>query len=456
MIGFIALVLLSLLLSFIMRIRKDSALGLALKWWHFKALKKNIIVRFLMIFVFVSGFSIVLFNVASQILGIAIDSLLAIFAFIFFFIKVIFLRKKHNTIFKEIKELIDDFGEALDTFYEHVMELFEHGKFRNLGYSAILIMLIIADIGIFIIPYMTGMDEALYFSAEAHGHHNLWHLASNQIAGQDIFIQFLVPIIYALNCIAIIMLFWIIARYFWYHHFKNRTKPTTEKDKIIMPSWVIIITLTSLVAFLLTPAFGIQSISTERIAGVSITTQEILHNPILIEVFLASILIFAISFLIATRWHDLSKIILIYSSLTYFGYYSFIFMSSFIRFYINEFSSLLQSEVSSIILPVIAKPIILSQLAVGFFLTLMFYLLGVKGIIFELFITNELGIRKLFNFKFIQNSLREYDREKIEYAHKLDNKQKKRKHIKKAIERELEEFKQLPLIIEKKNEGHCS
>ncbi|MFW6016795.1 MAG: FG-GAP repeat domain-containing protein, partial [bacterium] len=121
--------------------------------------KENFIKNFILIFIVLSGFFITVFNLMFEWLAIAVDAFILISTMIF----TIFVILKHHKNFKNKNEILEEISEDSEKFYEKVISLFHYKKFIPLAFSGLLILFMLTEIANFLIPYLTGIYDIIYF-----------------------------------------------------------------------------------------------------------------------------------------------------------------------------------------------------------------------------------------------------------------------------------------------------
>lgn len=223
--------------------------------------------RFFITYLVLVGFFIAVFNLMMEWLAIAVDASLLVFTFIFYLLTTF---RKH---FKKLdpKNLIYKIGNAGEEFYESFIALFHSKSKIFLGISGILVLHLLTDIGNFIVPYLLGFHDIIYFAHLGSGHQSLFKLFLLDIKDHS---PYIIPVslIYLFNFLA--MLFFLFSPgYIWYKLYK--------RSGFTISNLALTLFFVSVVIFLLFPLFKISTLSDKAIVGVDIRTQHI-HNEALL------------------------------------------------------------------------------------------------------------------------------------------------------------------------------
>ena len=318
------------------------------------------IIRFISIFLVLVSFFVIVFNLMMEWLALAVDAPLVMFALFFY----IFKAKSFGP-----KTILFKIGNAGEDFYSRFIDLFHTKSKIFLGISGMLVLHLLTDIGNFILPYIIGVHDLIYFKQLGPGHEALWDLFIIDTAGITLITEKLViGSAYVFNTLAIILLLFAPA-YLWNKIFKG--------EKIDIHPVVLALFFMSIIFFFLVPVFKTSLISEEGLVGADIQTQSALTTgfsiitTLVIGVLLGGIILF-ISLIRKLRNYVI--ILSIAISTYFFGNYIYHFFSDMIKYYI-----------SNIILLLLQLNIFLGfYLFIFFMITLLFYIAGFLVYIYEL------------------------------------------------------------------------
>jgi hypothetical protein len=301
------------------------------------------VVRFLIVFAVLNFFFIAVFNSTMEWLAIAVDAPLLVL--VVFFYLLVWL--KHHKRF-DPESLIYQIGNFGEDFFESFVELFHSQRGILLAVSGMLVLHLLTDIGNFLIPYMTGLSNAMYIGPLGAGHAPVF-AASDLFSGarvgllmQDLARSLSVVdtvsivFLYALNCIAFLMLF-IGPAVIWYVIFKQ--KETTVSNGILAVFYGAIAVL------LLAPVFHMQRIESDALVGVDITTSLLPASiPPLLIVIIA--LVIGAAVLVLSNLERIKGIIILGGVgivMLYFALYIFYFFIDTGSYYVTTIVASLQT-----------------------------------------------------------------------------------------------------------------
>jgi len=412
---FIAGIILLTLISLYLSINEDVKAPSFLNILHFHPSKsKNpfkILLRFIITNLTLLAFFIVIFNLVMEWLAIAVDAFILVLTLGFIF----FILIKHKEKFTPPK-LLYEIEESSEKFYEKFITLFHYKKTLLLGISGMLILHILTELGNFMIPYLTGIHDAIYFGNFNEGHlpiFNIIHsetksLFAIQSAGLTIFPTILIFLGYILNIIAILYLI-LLPAFTWYHMFKNRKLALKDIPKIIINKFHIFLSTLSITFSILRPAFIFESLNVKGLVGVDIQTIQL--NLTNIELILLSSLASAvIAILISIKFRALIKKLILTTSFAFFTYYIYLFFRNTISYYLVSITELIGIQ-----------PIITIYLALFLLINIIFYSFGMLSLLIELYIRKELWFEN-HRFAVIDYWLRHHHLPHIHHkeSHKLD------------------------------------
>jgi hypothetical protein len=291
--------------------------------------------RFLSIFFILISFFVIVFNLMLEWLAMAVDAPLLMLGILFYIFIIIRHHKKFSTenfIYK-----IGNFGES---FYEHFIRLFHYKETIFLGVSAMLVLHLLTDVGNFIIPYIIGKKDLLYFQQlGAAGHTPVISLLLTDILKVTGLSKLGLVWVYSFNILALLFLL-ILPGFIWYKLYHRRG--------INVHHIPLALFFCSVMVFILMPAFNITSINSESysLVGVDIQTHSILESgKSLLIPFILSLVTGIIVYILSFS-HKLKELLLILGLITinaFFGYYIYLFFKDISRYYFYNIPALLSS-----------------------------------------------------------------------------------------------------------------
>jgi len=362
--GLIGIIIISILLS-LNPARNPSITASLIK-------KQNFVKRLVVVHLSLVGFFVIVFNLMFEWLAIAVDS----FVLITTIFVILFLAIKHHKKILDIG-IIEEIAEDAEHVYEKIVSLFHYKKFLLLGISGMLILFILTEVANFIVPYITGIYNIIYFGNFDSMHTPLFYLKdflnphmslfAQQIQGLDIAHIIFLALIYLFNIFAILYLLILPGRV-WYNYFKQKDKPLFEVKHFRLKPFEIAIFISSLIIFITKPIFRITTLRTydivakeKTLVGVDILTQAVNLEfmPILILIsLLAGVLLGVLSLKAKKLISD--HILLI--SFAFFTYYLYLFAITQYQYYIETIKSTLNIQ------PMIAVYLMLFMLITFIFL----------------------------------------------------------------------------------------
>ncbi|MFH1316251.1 MAG: hypothetical protein ABII01_01925 [Candidatus Woesearchaeota archaeon] len=327
-IGSLVIIFSSIFLTFNLHVKKPSIIhvlhdaGIPKSFW-----KK--VERFLIVFLVLNAFFTLVFNLVMEWLAIAIDSSLMVFTVIIFLI--LFL-KKHGRKFS-IHSAIFKIAETSESFYQNFINLFHSKKRIYLGFSGLLVLHLITDIGVFILPYLFSFQDLFYFGnsqlTSISSSVSIFSLYTEQILNLSVLEIISLTYLYFFNIVAIIVLL-ISPAYIWRRIYKKEGFKIGQIDLALF--------YTSILTFLIAPLFAIDKISSPGYIGVSLTTIPINVIFDFYIIMLFSILFGLVIFYLGYN-HKLKNILIILGLIIialFFSYYIFNYFLSSINYYISS------------------------------------------------------------------------------------------------------------------------
>ncbi len=323
----------------------------------------------------IAVFFVILFNLVVEWLAIAIDAPLIMTGLLFYLLVAIqFHKQTHHRL--EEGSLLARIGGFGTNFLKDFATLFTRKKTVLLGLSGLLVLHLLVDIGIFLIPYVTSLHDALYFGHLGAGHEHLPALIAQSWTGTPATDAATIGV-YALNTLGILALLALPA-YIWYKTFRLRTRSEHEREEDHYPSlpgWLVALALAGITAYLVTPAFRLTQITSSVLIGADLRTLPVQGTlPSLVPPLIVFVLVLALSLEPhAKKW---LMALLLVTSITFFGVYIYNFFMATVGYYIQEGVRVFTSGSP----PLMAVGIVLVLFLV---LNLLFYIFGFGSYLYE-------------------------------------------------------------------------
>ena len=293
------------------------------------------LLRFISIYLILMGFYIIVFNVFMEWLAFAVDAPLLVSGIFFY----IFLMFKQKRVFnpEELIRKISSFGES---FYEHFFNLFYSKEGLFLALTGLLILHLLTDVGNFIMPYLLGFHDSLYFSSLNITFFSIFQLFLYEIKGQSILTALEIAYLYFMNIIGISLLM-ILPAYIWYKAYISKGFKVNSKALALFYS--------SQIAFLFADVFSIKPIDKNSvIAGVYIKIHKLAVTMLAYKewIIMASLIVGFLVYYFSQKSHIIKKSLVIYGIilvLSYLGYYISLFAFDYLRKYPANLQNLFQN-----------------------------------------------------------------------------------------------------------------
>ena len=380
--GIVLLILVTICVALRFEIKQPSLMALLHVTGHLHK-KREFITRFIIAHLLTIGFFIVVFNLLTEWLAIAVDAPIitaAIFVYIFVLVK-------HKNRLRPV-ELLYKIGNVGEKFYERFIDLFHYKKTLLLGLAGMKLLHQITDIGNFIIPYTVGLTDPIYFGSLGVGHNAIFSLFNShslfaaETLGMALSFKLVLALTYMFNITAMVILLSLPAL-LWYHMYKYRELPVSKVPTFKLRKPIIVLFFTSITVFLTAPAFRIGHIKGEGLVGVDVTTQSIAGFGNLHLLLAVAAIAGALSCLFCyTGLKKYLKRIVVVSALAFFAYYTWHYFANVVIYFIEKIMLLLD-----------AQPFITTYLIMFLFVNIVFYLSGFTSYFIELFLRNELGFK---------------------------------------------------------------
>ena len=334
------LLALSLALAATLEIKEKSFMAIIHESGAPKKTITSIIHRFTTIFLTLIAFFILVFNLATEWLAIAVDAPLAMFGILFYFF--IIIRYHRHFSADGFLHKIGNMGEA---FYERFLEMIADKKTVLITLMGLLALHALTDVANFFLPYLLGIRDHLYFEQLGPNHTSLIYLFFQDIAGKGVITSLFTAIIYLGNLIAMLF-FLLLPTFIWYRFFSGKLLHVTK-----ITHAAIILGVTS---FLTYPLFKVQQIKSQLLVGADFTTHTLAEASSWIDLLLpnntAAITIAALAILSVTiTIYILESIEIVekevflaavIAGIAFFGYYVYIFFSDLTQYFFQTITFL--------------------------------------------------------------------------------------------------------------------
>ncbi len=322
--------------------------------------------RIITIFLLLSAFFIVIFNLMAEWLAIAVDNAIIMVGITFYLILIIRYHKHFSP-----NTLIHRVGSFGESFYETLIEKMQSKSGLRLVISAMLVLHILTDIGNYVLPYVFTFREVFYL--EHLGASTHMPLIKHFVSDLSIFHgASVIPLsfIYLMNLVALVLLM-VLPAVIWYNVY-------TKKGFKVRP-WTLSLFYTSLCVFIIAPLFKIKQINMPKkaIVGVDIITHQVQPMLNIFLVLAVALLVGLTAFILARK--ELKKILVkgaVLSAAVFFIFYVSYFCIDTLKYNAKAIQSLFIS----------GQAIIGSYMALFLMITLCFYVFGLLVFIRETFI----------------------------------------------------------------------
>lgn len=280
-----------------------------------RARGRHYLVRAATIFVVLTAFHILVFDITLQWWNIVVGTAFIVATFVLLVLSVVEQQHFHVSFgrFLLIVEHLEDF------LYEHFVEMFHRKHTVLFGIAALLVLYPLSDLAAFLIPYTTSIMNSGYAAVFAQpGHVPLAPLAYRAFAASQAQ-GTLAVIVYTLNAMAL-LLGLALPALFWYRMFRKRT--------LSLSPGAVGLSLAAATTFLLAPAFelGMLSASGLPYVGVDIMTLELPLTGLGLTLALAGLL-GVFGYMLAKRHPTQASFMVVVLSLAFFGRYMVLYFS---------------------------------------------------------------------------------------------------------------------------------
>jgi hypothetical protein len=317
----------------------------------------------IIVFLIVTGFFIIIFNLIMEWLTIALDSPIIVLAILFYLFK---MHGYGRSMDKET--VIYKISEAAEEFYKQFINLFHKKETIFLGISGMLVLHLLTDFGTYIIPYIFGVKEGLYFSQLGQGHMPIFQLLISDLGSVFTSIDKLSLIILYIFNIMAMLFFFLSPCFIWYILY-------SKKDIGIRNMYLALI-LTSMYIFLVSPIFTVKELDTKNILGVDIQTNSILqYNTNVTYTLIISAFLFIIAVMLGLIIKKAIVTLVTYCSLMFLGIYALKYFINLTQYYLASLQILFSQQSYFLVFFIIIFQLI----------TFVFYLGGYLAFLHEIF-----------------------------------------------------------------------
>ncbi len=400
--GVLFLLALSIIMSLTFSYQKPSVISLIRP-------RKNKALKIILTYTVLIFFFIAVYSLIFEWLAIAVDAPLT---FITAIASIFLLIKHHKKI--SITKALFSIGTGAEGFYHKIIQLFQYKKMFGVAISGVLILHILADIGIYLLPYGTGLKNTLYStSAENTPIFTIFSSApslfSNQVLGLNTPDTITLFFVYISN-IAFMLLLFSLPAYLWYKMYKNRKTPTSLLQPINLTRPIILLIIFTAIITLTIPAFSFQTaessgdIIKEEFTGLEINTQKAETTPVASIITFSNALIITIGFYLFILKKERKRIIKNTIFLAVSGFTAYYLTSFLISTAKNSLSVIEKSD--NILLTASVAVIALANTA--------FYGAGTILLFIELWKRREFPFEFL-RYKHLQKLTRHHDMHHVHY-----------------------------------------
>lgn len=354
------LLMLSALLLVHEKIKKPCLMAII----HEQALAKGAwrkTVRFASIYLILLAVFVTAFTFALEWLGLTVDAPV-LMIILFFYLFVIVKRGKGMKTESFLKKV----SEASEKFYSRFVSLFHSRRTITTAITGLLVLHLLVDIGHYIIPYTTGLLYPWYFRQMGAGHAPLaQHMAQDFATAAAWHVQLGMMLIYTLNVLAMLMLFFGPA-YAWAYMYKRK------KVKVANITWLF---FGSLAVLITQPVFNLGKMEGNLLIGADITTRQIPSPENVWMSLLMAALVMAIFYILGRKDPRRTAKTAFLAVLIYFGIYIYHFFTDIASYYTS----------AVVVMAKAGQHFIAAHLLLFFTITILFYLLGYLMLIWQLY-----------------------------------------------------------------------
>jgi hypothetical protein len=278
-------------------------------------------------------FGLVVFNYIMEWFALAVDSIILVIGLIFYLF--MFLHRHTKVKTDKILSLISNTG---SNFYQNMINQFSNRKTFMIGVSFILLLHLLVDIGVYLIPFLTGLQNTLYGSIvdDSIPIFNLIDFKNSQFFIDLLFVNFEPVSIVSLFLIHLssIVLFGLLMFLPFYYFYKNISFKNIKLSSFVEVLFLVCLSVQLLVLVIpnlnnpITMDWSLDS----QVIGVDLNTSSVLglggdfSIELIIILILSLVLIVESKYLIKSSINDfISKKIISGVVLLFFFVYILIF-----------------------------------------------------------------------------------------------------------------------------------
>jgi hypothetical protein len=216
--------------------------------------------RFISTLLVFFSFFLFVFNLMMEWLAIAVDAALLVIALFLYS----FLLVRHRVVAQEFVVKVGNVGS------DFIRSFIDHFRYRNtllLGIAGLLVLHLLTDIGIFLIPFITGLAHPLYSEVASSGFLSVWGSLSSSLQGG--FVNRLAIIIVFCANIAGFLLLFLSPSIAWLAAYRRRS--------LTVSRWFLRTFFVSLPAIIISPLFGVRELQAPGVAGVELIVLPLHH-----------------------------------------------------------------------------------------------------------------------------------------------------------------------------------
>jgi len=334
--GGILLTTIALFITFTVRISRPSFMSVVHEDGSIPITIAKSIERFLSVFFVLIIFFLFVFNLLLEWLGIAIDTPLMMFAILLYLFIIARYHKRFGgdtLIYK-----IGNFGEK---FYIDFIALFHSREKVYLGVSGLLIFHLLTDIGIFFVPYITGIKDLFYYASLNPMEHVPFLellIADAKTSGAGINLMYVIWV-HLFNMILSFAIL-ILPAIIWYNIYQKKGFDVHHVPLAMFFSALLI--------YILAPTFRMLPIQTMDIVGVDFITFSLFKEaaaPLSVIFFLS--LAFGIMILLLSYFEKVKKVIIALGIIAvniFLGIYVYYFFTDIFFYYTKLFVFLVKEN----------------------------------------------------------------------------------------------------------------
>lgn len=324
-IGIVTLIVIGLFVALRVPFHKRSIMGVLHE--EGQPRRQRILERSLMTLLVFFGFFVMVFNMMMEWLAIAIDATLLLIALLFW--SVFLIRHKVS-----MHRFLNNVGNIGSDFYEWFIDHFRYKETFLLGIVGLLVLHLLTDVGIFLIPYLTGIKDQLYLSAISLQYETVWHVFRlDWVHMETVWKQFSYVLVFMANIIGYVILFVSPAVVWQYLYHRRHPR---------LPRWLLVTFIGTLPAIGFASLFSMRRLHMPNLAGVNVQLQSLQGSPVVIIAVIIIVFI-AVAWLLSKQPRVRSRLEQVWTATTV------VFFASYIWKYFIDVASYQQDVVMSMI-----------------------------------------------------------------------------------------------------------